>query len=120
MKAEQVVVLDVAEVSPITEYFVLATGDNPRHVKALAQEAVRALKEDDIRPVASDGLEEGRWAVVDYGPLMIHVFQREAREFYDLEMLWGDGKKVRWKVPAPRAAGAAGQRVSRPHGSPRT
>jgi len=90
-----VVVLDVSDVSPITEFLVIATGDNPRHVKALAEEAVRALREMGIPNLSRDGLDQGQWAVVDYGPLMVHVFRREQREFYDLEMLWGDGKKVR-------------------------
>jgi ribosome-associated protein len=102
MKGEEILVLDVGEVSPITEFFVLATGSNARHVKALAEEAVRALKAMEIRPAAVDGAEQGTWAVVDYGPLVVHVFRAEARAFYDLEMLWGDGKKVRWKAPAPR------------------
>lgn len=104
MKAEEILVLDVSDVSPITEYFVFATGTNPRHVKALASEAVATLKEGGIRPRAADGLDQGFWAVVDYGPVVVHVFQPEARTFYDLEMLWGDGKKVRWAEPKPRAA----------------
>lgn len=104
VKAEDVVVLDVGAISPITEYFVLATGSNPRHVKAMAEESVAALKQLDIRPASVDGAEQGFWAVVDYGPVVVHLFQPRAREFYDLEMLWGDGKKVRWKAPAKRAA----------------
>jgi ribosome-associated protein len=106
MKAEDVLVLDVGEVSPITEVFVLATGSNARHVKALAEEAVAALKGLGARPVSVDGAEQGFWAVVDVGPVVIHLFQPRAREFYDLEMLWGDGKKIRWKAPARKAAKA--------------
>lgn len=103
MKGEDVVVLDVSEVSPITEFFVIATGDNPRHVKALAEDVVASLKKERIRPRAEDGFEQGMWAVVDYGPFMVHVFHREQRSFYDLEMLWGDGTKVRWKAPVRKA-----------------
>jgi ribosome-associated protein len=99
-------VLDVSAVSPITEFFVIATGDNPRHVKALAQEVVRVLKEDDVRPASKDGFDQGLWAVVDYGPIMVHVFQGDQRLFYDLEMLWGDGKKVRWKPPVRKKKAA--------------
>lgn len=106
MKAEKVVVLDVAEVSPIAEIFLIASGDNPRHVRALAQEAVRALSAEGIRPHSTDGLEQGIWAVLDYGPLVVHVFRPESREFYDLEMLWGDGKRVRWQAPKAKAAKA--------------
>ncbi len=107
MKGEGIEVLDVSEVSPITEYFVLATGTGPRHVKALVEGAVKTLKDMGIRADSVDGAEEGRWAVVDYGPVVLHAFQAQAREFYDLEMLWGDGKKVRWAAPAKRKAKAA-------------
>ena len=106
MRGGDVVVLDVGEVCPITELFVIATGTSPRHVKALADEAVRYLKEEGIRPTSIDGAEQGYWAVVDYGSVVVHVFQAEARRFYDLEMLWGDGKKVRWKAPARKSASA--------------
>ena len=104
MKAEDVVVLDVSEVSPIAEYFVLATGTAARHVSAMAGETVRVLKAIEIRPAASDGAEEGKWAVVDYGPLVVHLFQRSAREYYDLDMLWGDGRRIRWKAAERRTA----------------
>jgi len=106
MKAEDVVVLDVAEVSPLAEYFVLATGTGPRHVNALAQDVVRTLKEMGVRSYSEDGFAQGTWAVADFGPLVVHCFQRAAREFYDLEMLWGDGKKVRWKGAAEKRASA--------------
>jgi len=104
MKAEDVVVLDVSEVSPIAEFFVLATGTGPRHVSALAAETVRALKGMEIRPAATDGVEQGTWAVVDYGPVVVHCFQKTAREYYDLDMLWGDGRRVRWKAVERRAS----------------
>jgi len=104
LRAEDVMVLDVGEVSPIAEIFVLATGSNPRHVKALADETTRSLKLLSIRPDSVDGAEQGYWAVVDYGPLVVHLFQPQARLYYDLEMLWGDGKKVRWKAPAKAKA----------------
>ncbi len=107
MKAEDISVLEVGEISPITEYFVFATGTNPRHVSALGAEAVRTLKEMDVRPSAADGMDQGTWAVVDYGPLVVHVLNPTARDFYDLDMLWNDGKKVRWKAPARKDAEAS-------------
>jgi ribosome-associated protein len=93
----------VSAISPLAEYFVLATGTGARHVTALARETVAALKARGVRPDAEDGLSQGTWAVLDYGPVVVHCFQRAAREFYDLEMLWGDAGKVRWKAPARRA-----------------
>lgn len=104
LRGEEILVLDVGAVSPIAEIFVLATGSNPRHVKALADETVRSLRALDIRAASVDGAEQGYWAVVDYGPLVVHLFQPKARQYYDLEMLWGDGKKVRWKAPAKAKA----------------
>ena len=109
VKGEAIEVLDVSEVSPITEFFVLATGTGPRHVKALVEGALRSLKDMGIRSASVDGAEEGTWAVVDYGPVVLHVFQQKSREFYDLEMLWGDGKKVRWAPPAKKKAKADGE-----------
>ena len=106
MKAEDLVVLDVSEVSPLAEYFVLANGTGARHVTALAEEVVRVLKDMGARPDGMDGVAQGHWAVVDYGPLVVHCFQPAAREFYDLDMLWGDGAKVRWKPSAAKRASA--------------
>ena len=104
MKAEDVVLLDVSEVSPIAEYFVLATGTAARHVSAMAAETVAVLKAMEIRPAGVDGAEQGTWAVVDYGPLVVHIFQRAARDYYDLEMLWGDGRRIKWKSAERRAS----------------
>jgi ribosome-associated protein len=104
LRAAEVLVLDVGAVSPIAEIFVIATGSNPRHVKALADETIRSLRALEIRHSSVDGADQGYWAVVDYGPLVVHLFQPQARQYYDLEMLWGDGKKVRWKAPAKAKA----------------
>jgi ribosome-associated protein len=106
-KGGDVVVLDVGEVSPIAEYFVLASGSNARHVRALVENLVRSLKDEGIRPDSVDGAEQGSWAVADYGPVVVHVFLPDTRALYDLELLWGDGSKVRWRAPAKRAASAA-------------
>jgi ribosome-associated protein len=96
MRAVDVAVVDVTGVSPITDFLVLGTGDNPRHVRALAEEVERALKSKQIRPMAREGMQDPRWALLDYGPIVVHLFQPDTRSFYDLDMLWGDGKKVRW------------------------
>lgn len=96
----------MGEISPITEFFVLATGTGPRHVKALAEGVLGSLRELGIRSHSVDGAMEGMWAVIDYGPVVVHVFQPSARAFYDLEMLWGDGKKVRWAAPKRKTKAA--------------
>lgn len=103
-KGTEITVLDVEGVSPITDYLVLGTGGNPRHVRALAEEAERVLKEKNIRPVSREGVEDPRWIVLDYGPVVVHLFLPDTRSFYDLDMLWGDGKKLRWKPVAKKTA----------------
>jgi ribosome-associated protein len=108
LKAEDIVVLDVDAVSTVTEVFLLASASNPRHVRALAEQAEKTMREEiGVRPAGREGIEEGRWAVLDYGPLVVHLFQPSARKYYDLEVLWGDGAKIRWKPPAAKAAGSA-------------
>lgn len=86
-KGENVVVIDLNDVSIPTSYFVVAEADNPTHAKAL----VNALREGlPMKPLQSEGLSERRWIVLDYGDIVVHVLEKEAREFYDIESLWAD------------------------------
>jgi len=86
-KGERTVVLDMRDFSIPTDYFVITQGDNPKQVEAIARNILENLKKEVLR---EEGLEGKNWVVLDYGDLIIHVFQREARRFYDLEGLWGD------------------------------
>ena len=86
-KGENVVVIDLSDVSIPTSYFVVAGADNPVHAKAL----INALREGlPVKPSRSEGVAERKWAVLDYGDIVVHVFQKDAREFYDIESLWAD------------------------------
>ena len=86
-KGERIVVIDMREVSIPTGFFVVATADNPVHVKAL----INALREGlPMKPTHGEGITERRWVVLDYGHVVVHLFQREARDFYDIESLWAD------------------------------
>lgn len=86
-KGEGVVVIDLSEVSIPTSYFLVAEADNSVHAKAL----VSALREElPDKPLRSEGLDERKWIVLDYGDVMIHILQRDARRFYDIESLWAD------------------------------
>ncbi|UCF09962.1 MAG: ribosome silencing factor [Candidatus Bipolaricaulota bacterium] len=86
-KAQDPIVVDLREVSIPTGFFVIASADNPVHAKAL----VNALREGLPRkPDHGEGLTERRWIVLDYGDVVVHLFQREARDFYDIESLWSD------------------------------
>lgn len=86
-KAEEISVIDLRDVSIPTGFFVIASADNPVHAKAL----VNALRVGlPSKPDHGEGLTERRWIVLDYGDVVVHLFQREAREFYDIESLWSD------------------------------
>ena len=86
-KGENVVVIDLGDVSVPTGYFVIVGTDNPVHAKSL----VNALREGlDVKPMHSEGQGERRWIVLDYGDFVVHILDRDAREFYDIESLWSD------------------------------
>lgn len=93
-KGIAVSILDVSELLVVTELFVIATGTSPRHVKTLVDEAEEALREADRKPFRREGKEYGRWVLLDYGDFVIHVFDQETREFYDLERLWSDAPRI--------------------------
>ena len=89
--ARDVVILDMQPVCSYTDYFVVATGNNPRQTKAIWDEVHVRLKQDEsILPTSVAGEPEGRWIVADYLDVVLHVFTPEAREYYRLEELWGD------------------------------
>ncbi|MCX6094586.1 MAG: ribosome silencing factor [Candidatus Bipolaricaulota bacterium] len=86
-KGEELVIVDFGDVSMPASYFVIAEADNPVHAKAL----VTALREQlPENPLHSEGLTERKWIVLDYGDVVVHIFDREARAFYDLDSLWAD------------------------------
>jgi ribosome-associated protein len=94
-KAYDLVALDLRSIASFTEFFIIATGANQRQVQAIADEIKEQLKEQlNSRPVRIEGYASGEWVLVDYGDFIVHVFNKEAREFYDLARLWLDARKV--------------------------
>jgi ribosome-associated protein len=93
-KAEMIKVMDLKELSSFTDYFVICSGQSDRQVQAIADSIVIELKEDGYTPVCVEGYREGRWVIVDYGDMVVHVFLDALRDFYDLEKLWYAAKKV--------------------------
>lgn len=89
-KASDVALLDLREVSSATDYFLIATGRSDTHVTAIADHLVDELKKEGVRPVGVEGMRGGRWVLADYVDFVVHVFHPAAREFYQLERLWGD------------------------------
>lgn len=94
-QAYQLVALDLREIASFTEFFIIASGANVRQVQAIADEINERLKKDlDSRPVRIEGYGAGEWVLLDYGDFVVHIFEKEARDFYDLQRLWRDAKKV--------------------------
>jgi ribosome-associated protein len=107
-KAEDILILDVRELSSITDYFVIAAGTSEPHLRAIVDEIVEELKEDHgLQPNAIDGTFHGAWVVLDYFDVIVHVMRRDVREKYDLEALWGDAPRVKPVKPRKRAAAKA-------------
>jgi ribosome-associated protein len=104
-KAEDIVILDVRELSSVTDYFVIAAGGNEPHLRAIVDEITDRLREDhDLRPNAIDGTLKAAWVVLDYFDVMVHVMRQDVRERYDLETLWGDAPRVKVRKRAPAKA----------------
>ncbi len=94
-KGLEPVAMDVAELLQITEVFLVASGTSRRQVQTLADEVREKLRDDaELRPLRVEGLEEGEWVLLDFGPLVVHLFQPDPRAFYDLERLWADAPRV--------------------------
>jgi ribosome-associated protein len=93
-KAENVVVLDVREMSSFTDYFVIMSGRSTRHVQALADSLEGELRSKRIKTSRTEGMQEGKWVLLDFGDVVVHVFYHEQREFYDLEGLWHDAPRI--------------------------
>lgn len=95
-KAFNVRILDVRKISSLTDFIVLASGSSDRQVKAASDAAHLGLKKDyETLPIGIEGLDEGRWVLIDYGDVMVHVFQEDVRLFYDLDGLWCDAEDVK-------------------------
>jgi ribosome-associated protein len=89
-KAQDVVLLDLRGISTATDHFLIASGTSDTHVKAIAEHIIEALKKEGVRPSHVEGLRGGRWVLIDYIDFVVHIFHPAAREFYQLERLWGD------------------------------
>lgn len=94
-KALNIVGLDLRSIASFTEHFIIATGTNQRQVQAIADEiGERLKKEKGLRAVRVEGYRTGEWVLLDYGDFVFHIFNETAREFYDLERLWRDARKI--------------------------
>ncbi len=103
MKAEKVVALDVRKLTSYADTLVIATGNSDRHARSIADSVVGALRAAGRKPLGLEGYDEGRWVLIDAGDVIIHVFQSQVRDDYDLERLWSDAPNVTPEL-APAAA----------------
>jgi ribosome-associated protein len=105
-QAEDLVALDVTDQLPLTDVFLLATGRNERNVLAIAGEIEDKLIESGAKPLRREGRGEGRWVLMDFGDLVVHVFHEEDRMYYSLERLWRDCPVIPLDLPAHEQRGA--------------
>ena len=96
-KARNIVVLDMRGITPLYDFFILATGTSRRQIHTLAEEIDAALHAEGDRRLGIEGYEASRWVVQDYGDVVVHVFDPDTREYYALEDLWADAKRVDWE-----------------------
>lgn len=102
-KAGEVVALDLRGISSATDFFVIATGSSDIQVKAIADRVTEGLREDLAeKPEHVEGLQTARWVLLDYIDFVVHVFHPQARDFYQIETLWGDAPRIEFE-DAPEA-----------------
>jgi len=92
--AEDIVILDIREISTMADYFIIATGNNPNQLKAMADEVEEKLHKHGLKLNCVEGYASASWVLIDFSDVMIHLFAKDDREFYRLEKVWGDAKII--------------------------
>jgi len=90
----------------MAEYFVLVTGANRKHIQTISEGIIKALKNEKRLSLSVEGYDQGWWVLIDYGDVVVHVFAKDARGYYDLENLWGDAGRVDWRNVESRRTGS--------------
>jgi len=96
-KAKDILVLDMRKITPLYDYFVICTGASRRQIHSIAEEIDDRMKKAGDKRLAIEGYEASRWVVQDYGDVVVHIFDKDARFYYSLEELWADAERVDWK-----------------------
>lgn len=96
LRGKETLVLDLTRVTPLFDYFVISTGNSRRQLHAIAEEADKVLKAHGSKRRSLEGFESSSWIVQDFGDVVVHLFNEEARGLYDLEHLWGDAVRIDW------------------------
>ena len=96
--------MDVSDLLVVTDIFLIATGASSRQVKTLVAEVERVLQESmDRRPLRREGVEQGKWVLLDLGDVVVHAFDRETRDYYSLELLWADAPRIEYEPATAEA-----------------
>lgn len=95
-RCNNVVVLDVSGISPITDFFVVATGTSPRQMRSVSDEIAELGEKTNFAPLSQSGQDGESWMLTDFVDVVVHLFSPDARQYYDLDGLWGDAKRVEW------------------------
>lgn len=105
-KAEEISVLDIGKLSFITDYFVICSGNSSKQLQAISLEVEARMKAAGRKRYGQEGYESGRWILLDYGDVVMHLFMKDLRKHYDLESNWADARRVDWKreteAPVPQ------------------
>jgi len=103
-KASEIKVLDLRRLSDITDYFVICSAGVELHARAIADHIIESLKKRGVRPWHNEGYQNSKWILLDYVDVVVHIFLKETREFYELERLWGDAqiKEIKEKIKLPK------------------
>jgi ribosome-associated protein len=109
-RGRDIVILDLRDLTPVFDYFVLATGTSRRQLHAIAEEVDDVLKREfNDQRLGIEGYADSRWILLDYGDVVVHVFDEETRGYYDLENLWAGSKRVPLDPPPPAPREAPGE-----------
>jgi ribosome-associated protein len=95
-----ITILELGHRSPVANHFVICTGTSAQQIRSVASEISTMGKNSEFPVFSKAGMQQGRWAVVDFVDVVVHLFDDEFRKFYDLELLWGDAPRVDWQNPA--------------------
>ena len=108
-KGFDVVIIDLRKLVTFTDYFVVCSADSDVQVKAIADQVDKALSDEGIKCWHREGLKALSWVLMDYVDVVVHIFKKDAREFYNLEKLWGDAPSKKMKDPAEKNVAASGR-----------
>ena len=88
LKANNIVLIDLKDKSPLADFMIIAGGNSSRHVNSMAQKSVEFLKDNKVKNISIEGMKNSDWVLIDAGDVVLHLFQHETREFYNLEKMW--------------------------------